>query len=203
MNLRDTLLALCALLLSAASARAALTLNVESIVLAPGETGFVEIFFNELPPAANENLVAYSVGLDLIGPPGVTFGPAPLLREPTEHTFVFAPGTPIDDTGSGPTRIRSSAAILTAPENIVDGEGVLRVPITMARDAPPGIRQIVFNLTGGLTEFSDDIGNVIEFVPVNGRIGIPEPSGACLAASVGLLALARRRRPPTAAASMR
>ena len=107
MSLRNTLLAFCALLLPTASARAALTLNVESIQLRPGDFGFVEVFFTELPPAANENLVAYAVALDIVGPPGLTFGPAPLLREPAAHTFVFAPGTPIDDTGSGPTRIRA------------------------------------------------------------------------------------------------
>ncbi|HZN66505.1 MAG TPA: hypothetical protein VFB66_14545, partial [Tepidisphaeraceae bacterium] len=119
------------------------------------------------------------------------------------HPFVFAPGTPIDDTGSTATRIRSSAAILTEPVDINDNEAVLRVPITV----PPGafgLVRIVFNLTGGLTEFSDDVGNVIPFVPVNGTITIcPEPSAACLVAPIGMLALARRRRRTTASASVR
>ena len=193
MNLRITL-ALCALLLPAGAARGALTLSFEG-ELCPGETGFIEVFFTEIGPAENEGLVAYAVGLDLVAPRGVTFGPAPLLREPTEHPFVFAPGTPIDDTGSTATRICSSAAILTEPVNIDDDEGVLRVPVTVAPDALFGNLVIVFNLTGGLTEFSDDVGNAIPFVPVQGRITIcPEPSAACLAALIGLLALARRRR---------
>lgn len=195
MNLRNTLLALCALLLPAISARAALTLKVEDITLAPGETKFVEVFFTETAPAQNENLVAYAVGIDLVGPPGVTFGPAPVLREPTAHPFVFAPGTPIDDTGSGATRIRSSSAILTAPENITDNEGVLRFPVTMAPDATGATRYMNLVLTGGLTEFSDDIGNVIEFIPINGTIRyLPEPSAACPAGMLALAALARRRR---------
>jgi len=176
-------------------ASAALQLNIESIELRPGDTGFIEVFFRETAPAANENLVAYAVGLDLpANPRGVSFAPAPLLRETTAHPFVFAPGTPIDDTGSSASRIRSSAAILTAPENIVDNEGVLRVPISVAQGAAPGVIPIVFNLTGGLTEFSDDIGNVIEFVPVNGAVTIvPEPAALGLLGIGGVLFLRRRR----------
>ena len=195
MNLRKTLPALCALLLlPTAAARGALTLNVRVEPLCPGETSFLEVFFTEIGPTENEELVAYSVGLDLIGGSGITFGPAPLLREPVDHPFVFAPGTPIDDTGSGPTRIRSSAAILTAPVDITNNAGVLRVPIT-ARDNLIGVGVIAFNLTGGLTEFSDDIGNVIEFVPVSGRITFcPEPSAACLMGLGAVAAPAWRRR---------
>jgi hypothetical protein len=178
-------------------ASAALTLNIERIELRPGDTGFIEVFFTESAPAANENLVAYAVGLDLPTNPGnaVSFGPAPLLRETTAHPFVFAPGTPIDDTGSNASRIRSSAAILTAPENIVDNEGVLRVPVTAAMSAVPGsVIPVVFNLTGGLTEFSDDIGGVIEFVPVNGQVTIvPEPAALGLLGIGGVLFLRRRR----------
>ena len=201
MNLRNAVLALWALLLPAAAARGALTLNVESVQLAPGETGFIEVFFTEVPPAENERLVAYAVGLDVPSIPGVVFGPAPLLLEPVTHPFVFAPGTPIDDTGSGPNRIRSSAAILTEPVDIRDGAGVLRVPITFESDAGYGRWPIVFNLTGGLTEFSDDVGNVIPFVPVNGMITyVPEPSATFLAAACGMDVLARRRRQCTRSA---
>jgi len=201
MNLRNAVLALWALLLPAAAARGALTLNVESVQLAPGETGFIEVFFTELPPAQRERLVAYSVGLDLISQGGITFGPGPLLGEPTAHPFVFAPGTPIDDTGSGPTRIRAASAILTEPVNITDNMGLLRVPVTVARGAPQQRGAVAFVLTGGLTEFSDDVGNTIEFVPVNGAIEtggeVPEPSATLLAAACGLAALARRRRQRT------
>lgn len=186
---------LFALLLPAAAARGALTLNIESIEFRPGESGFIEVFFTETAPAENERLVAYAVGLEIQGAPGITFGPSPLLREPVDHPFVFAPGTPIDDTGSGPTRIRSSSAILTEPVDINDNEGVLRVPITIAPDASFGRRVISFNLTGGLTEFSDDVGNAIPFVAVSGFIDyIPEPSALCTTGLLGLAALARRRR---------
>jgi len=187
--------------LVATPAWAALTLNVESIELAPGETGFVEVFVTELPPAQNENLFAYAIALNLPQESPIHFGPGPLVRETTHHPFVFPAGTAIEDRGSDEFRIRAAAFLdfNTAPQNITDDEGFLRVPVTWRRDySGPCVRvPITFEMTGGLTEMSDDIGNVIEFVPVSGSVGglCPEPSSLLLALiGTPLFALRRRRR---------
>ena len=187
-----------AIILFATSAQGALTLHMEGDpIFRPGEVEYIEIFVTELPPAQDERLVAYAIGLNLAEGSPLIFGPAPLLNEPVDHPFVFPPGTPIDDTGSTANRIRSLASIVTAPVNIGDGAGLLRVPVSLR----PGYNGpwftsvgLTFELSGGLTEFSDDIGQVIPFTPVPWSwIIIPEPSAAAIAAG-GLWLLARRRR---------
>jgi len=165
--------------LVASPARAALTLNIEAPRVRPGEIGFIEVFATEFPPAQEERLVAYSIGLRLPEGSPLMFGPGPIVNVPTRHPFVFPAGTPIEDLGSNARQVRALASIPVGSENITDNEGFLRVPISIRPDYTGPICTVylvLFELSGGATELSDDIGNVIEFVPMNGVFVCPEPS---------------------------
>jgi hypothetical protein len=182
----------------ATSAQGAVTLNIESTNFLPGQVAYIEVYATELPPAQNENLVAYSIGLNLPQGGPIIFGPGPRALAPVNHPFVFPAGTPIQDHGSTGYQIRASAALPTGVENITDNEGFLRVPVSYVPgyNGPCVLAMVSFELRNGLTEMSDDIGNVIEFVPVPGVLNplCPEPSSALvLLFGTGLLALRRRR----------
>lgn len=191
----------------ATSAQGALTLNVESLELAPGESGFLEVYATELPPAQNEFLVAYAIALNLPQGSPIHFGPGPLLLETTDHPFVFPGNTTIEDRGSDEYQIRAWVFLdLEVPQqHIDDNEGFLRVPVSFRSDyTGPCLRvPITFQLGRDMTELGDDVGALIDFVPVNGMVGgllCPEPSSAmAVLFGSGLLALRRRRHRLTAA----
>jgi hypothetical protein len=200
--MRDLSLLVVVICLVASPARAALTLNIESPRVRRGEVRFIEVFANEFAPAQDERLVAYSIGLTLPEGSPLMFGPGPIINVPVNHPFVFPAGTPIEDLGSNSRQVRALASVQTGTENVTDNEGFLRVPISIRPDyeGPACLLVVNFELTGGLTEMSDDIGNVIEFVPVNGVFICPEPSSAMMILfGMGLVALRRRQRRRTAA----
>ena len=181
-----------ACILAPSIASAALTLTIPRVDVRPGDSGALEVFFTETGGTPDENLVAYSVGLNMGGQPGVSFIPPPVA--PTGRPFVFPAGTPVDDTGSNASRVRSLSALPSGDADITNGAGVLRIPFTVAQGAALGERPVTFELQGGLTEFSDDIGGIIEFTPVNGAINvIPEPAALGLLGIGGVLFLRRRR----------
>jgi hypothetical protein len=188
-------------------ASAALTLNVPEVgSFRPGQTGFIDVFFTETGPATNERLAVYAIGLDLLNGSGVTFGPAPFVRMPGEEgtpgrRWVFAdvPGATLEDLGSGPDRIRAFASL---PISVLDGVDitpnnslVLRVPYTISPTAGLGVRDLVINtVEAGATDFVDEVGELIPFVPDNGKIEfIPEPGAVGLLGGGGVFLLLRRR----------
>src|SRR3712207_1998535 len=89
-----------ALAIAAGPAPAALIVTVEDFVVAPSpvdQTEFIEVFFQEDHPAADEQLIAYSIKLDFVGaatPTGPRFVSPPLT--PTDHPYVFPSGSPTD-----------------------------------------------------------------------------------------------------------
>jgi hypothetical protein len=180
------LLVAWALMVPCAVARGGLFLNVESVQLAPGESGAVEVYFTELPqtPAPDEQLVGYFVTLALPGgPAGPRFG-VPTL--PVDHPFVL-PGARLSGALEGETRVSGVVGFPSTPvlpQDIEDGEGVLRVPVSVPLDTPPGAYPITVVRVGGYgTEFHDRDSRTIAFLPMDGYVYVPEPS------STGYLAL--------------
>jgi hypothetical protein len=195
-----------ACVLAPSVATAAFTLRIDDpqdpipgniILLRPGETKFLEVYADETGAPEMENLIAYSIGLNLPPGRGVTFGPGPLVGEEVNrtvrHPFAITSSAMFTDTGSSPLAIRVIVDAASV-EDVTNNEGLLRFPITAAPTGTVGTEiPLTFQLTGGgATEFSDDIGNIIPFTAENALINWPEPAGLGLVGFAGLLLLRRR-----------
>lgn len=186
------------------TAEAALTLNVDDITLqspATDFTGFLEVYFTETTPSADENLASINFRADLTGTTspsgtGVRFGVPPTTAngglKPTVHTWVFpstvaftpAPATDFDT-------IRAAANLDEGGTNIDNNEGVARIPIVIPANTPAG--EYIINVS--TSTFFDSNAEPIEFLSDVGTITIvPEPAAGVAAVVGGLLMLTRRRR---------
>jgi hypothetical protein len=199
---RNFLIALTLVSALAAPARAALTLNIDGggLCLQPGEVRYLEVHFTETPPAVDENLLVYSVGLQIQGNSSLAFGPASLVGATVEHPFVIPAGASYDlDVLRASERelyvFVDRPAGIAEGVNIADGAGVLRFPVTLRGSPVFGQATIHFDLTPAGTVFADERGEAIPFIPTAGSFTIcPEPSAlAGVLATTVALALRRRR----------
>ena len=212
--MRNIFLGIVSACVFAPSAFGVLTLNIDTKAVRPGESGAIEVFFTELPPAVNERLALYALGVNLQGAPGVTFGQSDaegnvsFVEVPTEHPWVFSgiPGSPrptLEDLGtSTASQVRAFGELPTRIQVGVDitneKGGVLRIPFSVAPGAALGLRQIVIEQTEvGATDFVDDAGELIPFIanplPTQGILVVPEPAALSLLGIGGVLFLRRRR----------
>jgi hypothetical protein len=172
----------------------------------------IEIFATNPDAAENERLNAFTIALEapsfresgnsaprFVIPPADPVTGAIWFAEPTWHPYVFGayPGNgPVDPAGlSDFDTVLLSAALGGAGQeaDINDSRnGFAKVSVFIPADMPYGFYAITLNPSflslGGA-------GAPITAVPgVGGFVYLPEPAAACLVASVGLLALRRRRR---------
>jgi len=176
-------------------------------------TRFVDVYFQETAPLQDEKmttlfLTAYLRGAGT-GASGVHFG---AFDAPTNtpagnpHTFVF-PGQSVYNGGSGPLDFNvgaDSAAGTTV--NVLDGMGVVRLPLIIPVGATPGNYAIriddggpgeIGNTSFGSADEATFPGTIIPFTTQDGTLTVtaaPEPAALGLFAVAGIGTLLRRRR---------
>ena len=180
-----------------ACARGALVLNMDGLRGCDPGLQMLELYFDELPPAQDERLAAYTIRLRTLGPT-LRFGPSELVGEPVEHPFVFPAGTGVDVLTASDSELFVLATLpVTVPRgvNIPDNGGVLRFPVEVSPSGV-GLAGVVIDVSSTVaTEFADDEGQLIPFVPVNGQVYFcPEPSSAVVVLLGVWLGALRRRR---------
>jgi hypothetical protein len=183
-------------------ARATVGVDVDDLSLptpASDQTVFLEAFFTEVPPLADENLAGFNLRATLSGPgvsaSGVRF--APPATTTTVHTWVFTGGGSMQDFGSDFDSLRSDGLPTSGDVDIDNNEGIARMAVVIPAGTAPGTYTV--NLaadTEFTTTFFDNLGNDIAISSFqNGTITVtPEPAAfALIAGAAGLLGLRRRR----------
>jgi hypothetical protein len=196
-------MAALALVVVGTPARGALVLNIDTggggVCLAPGEVKYLEVYFDEVPPAEDERLILYAIGLRIPTNTGLIFGPGSLVGKTVEHPFVLPEDSTVDVLRATEHEI---GAFVEQPLSLLngvdirDGAGVLRFPVMLRPGAVFGPAVVTFDLAPGRTEFANEVGELIPFVPTTGSFTIcPDPSFAGVVLfGAGLAALRRNRR---------
>ena len=201
------LFALPALALMVRPCRAGLVLSTETVLSAPGNTGFVEVTLKN-DSLTSQALSTFSVDLAL-GGSGVQFTGADIsTTDPYVFTGVGLAPPLTYSTLPGSTLIASDAdgtppgfVTLTAGSTY----GLARLAFAVDSNAAAGLRPITYQNVGTTTLFLDDLGRTLTIdqsvtggVNVLGGPAVPEPS--TLAAGLTAVVLAggglcwRRRR---------
>lgn len=182
-------LVIATFLIAAANASAIqqLTIRIDETgaTVAPGGSGYFDVYADFTPDSATDDLFGYSVRLETTAPltaasaADVASSPVPVIAD------AFVPGSPstLDVTGQN-----DSPANVTLEE----GDVLFRVSFDVDAGATPGDYDVNF-ITGVSTLF-DVSGNPLALTFVDGQIHvIPEPVSAVLLVG-GLAAAFRRRR---------
>ena len=204
-------------------ARGALSLQIGSAngttpdtVLFPNQgLQFFDLIFHETGGVNPEGLFTYDIGVDLTRAPGANSGinlvTYPLGTLPAVQNADFLGPNNVFNTGvppsvtileSTPTRLLFNVTSGGDLNDIDEGETAARIAFTAAPDSPFGSYTVA--LDPNTTVFGS--GNpdlpleiIVDKSDTGGIFYVPEPSGAALVGTCGLLALRRRRRAqPTA-----
>ena len=187
-------------------ARAELILNVSDEVVAPGESGYVDVYFNVT--SGTPMLAFYMIELTLTDqqgqpPSGVRF----VYDDAGKKEFGKASKPVFPDTKAVQTPARpglpgSIAAaydLLLSGENpIADGAGLLRIPFETDLGSQ-GIYPVIIETDELRTNFFDGLANPVTIDTFNHgsiTVVVPEPGTLVmlLGGGLGLLGFARRRR---------
>ncbi len=202
------LIVVCLVVVSNASAQAALVINVGNLFLNPGETKSVDVLFD----ASGDSLQAFGVRLQIDAPANglLRFGNPPSDAELSAGNYVFAGDsfaalngpfssvfatTTTDDTYDGGDITNSGSGIsITNTNNLL-----VRVDITALAGATPGTFSLNFDDTN--STFFDENAVSVDFTSISGTItvnspnAVPEPSSfALIATCMGAIWFVKRRQ---------
>lgn len=181
---------------AAGTAKAAITVRVESPTLAEGASpvaGFVDVYF-EIGGPDHPRMAGYQIRIDLLPNDGRIQLGSPLRTNASlpARTPVFP--TDPHDAGSDAGKIMATDLALTGDFEVHDQDGLIRIPFMVAAHA---VGEFGLLLNQRDTAFSNDLGEPIGYTPIDGRItilAVPEPDSVTLGAMVGLALVASRPR---------